>query len=111
MVVVEMTPQFLAIHGASKRSGEGHDGQRMSALVDRFSLIINPSGFDIPFIALTLNALGSIFIGYAALRVHHRVLNEKSIDQDVLKTMRLEQVIGWIGIALIVIAYLITIFA
>ena len=41
--------------------------------------------------------VGTVFIAYAALRVHHRVLGEHKIDEKVLKTMRIEQIVGWAG--------------
>ena len=56
-------------------------------------------------IAITLNALGEIFIGWAALRVHHRVLYEHRIDQRVFKAMKREQKLGITGILFIAISY------
>lgn len=44
-------------------------------------------------------------IGITALLVHRRVKKEKRIDKKVLKEMRLEQGIGFLGIVLIVIGY------
>ena len=49
------------------------------------------------FISSTLSMVGTVFIAYAALRVHHRVLGEHKIDEKVLKTMRIEQIVGWAG--------------
>ena len=62
------------------------------------------------FIALTLTMIGTVFVAYAALRVHHRVLGEHKIDQKVLKTMRIEQIVGWIGVLMIIAGYIITVF-
>jgi len=62
------------------------------------------------FVTLTLHVMGTVFVAYAALRVHHRVLNEHKIDKKVLQTMHLEQVIGWTGIGMIIIGYFISIF-
>lgn len=62
-------------------------------------------------IPLTLNTVGTIFIAYAALRVHHRVLGEHKIDQKVLKTMRIEQFVGWIGVLMIIVGYFIILFS
>lgn len=54
----------------------------------------------------TLDVIGSTFIAYAALRVHHRVLAEHQIDEKVFKTMKKEQRIGVFGVIFIVIGYL-----
>lgn len=56
-------------------------------------------------LALTLNELGGLFVAYAALRVHHRVLNEHRIDEEVVNIMKREQVVGVIGVFLIIIGY------
>ena len=64
---------------------------------------------NLDFIILTLETIGIIFIAYAALRVHHRVLAEHHIDKKVLRTMKIEQVVGWSGVVMIVIAYLLSI--
>jgi len=62
------------------------------------------------FISLTLTMVGTVFIAYAALRVHHRVLNEHTIDQKVLKTMRIEQLVGWSGVLMVIVGYIIAVF-
>jgi len=54
---------------------------------------------------MTLEFTGTLFVAYAALRVHHRVLNEHEIDKQVLKTMRVEQIVGWSGVVMIVLGY------
>jgi len=53
-----------------------------------------------------LNTVGTLLIAYAALRVHHRVLNDQKVDRSVLKEMRREQVAGIVGVLLIVISFL-----
>ena len=52
-----------------------------------------------------LNTVGTLLIAYAALRVHHRVLNDQKVDRSVLKEMRREQVAGIFGAILIVISF------
>ena len=52
-------------------------------------------------------ALGTLLIAFAALRVHHRVLNEHKIDRRVFKVMRREQLTGIAGAILIVVGFLI----
>ncbi|GBE17024.1 hypothetical protein BMS3Abin15_00858 [bacterium BMS3Abin15] len=60
-------------------------------------------------ITLTLDALGTILIAFAALRVHYRVLNEHKIDKKVFKAMKRERLIGITGVTLVLIGYLIQI--
>ncbi len=54
----------------------------------------------------TLNVAGEILIAYTVLRVHSRVIKEHRIDKAVFSEMRKEQVLGVLGIILIVIGYL-----
>ena len=58
-------------------------------------------------LSLIFETVGVVFIAYAALRVHHRVLAEHKIDKKVFKTMRIEQFIGWTGVALVIIGFVI----
>ncbi len=55
----------------------------------------------------TLDIIGSVFIAYAALRVHHRVLAEHQVDDKVFKSMKREQKIGITGAVLIVAGYIV----
>lgn len=59
----------------------------------------------------TLRTIGEVFVAFAALRVHHRVLNEHKIDSVAAKMMKREQVVGIIGITLIIGGHLIETFA
>ena len=52
-----------------------------------------------------LETVGTLFIAYAALRVHHIVLAEHNIDKKVLKIMKFEQVIGILGVIFIIVGY------
>jgi len=52
-----------------------------------------------------LNTVGTLLIAYAALRVHHRVLNDQKVDRSVLKEMRREQVAGIFGTILIIVSF------
>lgn len=56
-------------------------------------------------IGFTIETLGKIVIAYTALRVHYRFRKERKIDIRVFMTMRREQLIGIIGIILIIIGY------
>ena len=55
----------------------------------------------------TLDIIGSIFIAYAALRVHHRVLAEHRVDEKVFRSMKREQRLGIAGVALILLGYIV----
>ncbi|PIR47188.1 MAG: hypothetical protein COV07_00300 [Candidatus Vogelbacteria bacterium CG10_big_fil_rev_8_21_14_0_10_45_14] len=57
-------------------------------------------------ITLTLQTIGGLMIAYAALRVHHRVYTEKSIDKKVVNEMRAEQIVGIAGALLLILGYL-----
>ncbi len=54
-------------------------------------------------IGLTIDAVGKILLGATVLFVHWHVLKEHAIDENVLRTMRREQVMGIIGIICIVV--------
>jgi len=55
--------------------------------------------------ALILNTLGTLLIAYAALNVHHRFRHEHKIDEVVFKAMKYEHRVGWIGIMLILLSF------
>lgn len=57
-------------------------------------------------IALNLDVLGTLMIAFAAIMVHHRVLNEHAIDGEVEKTMRREQLLAKLGVAFVIVGYL-----
>lgn len=63
--------------------------------------------FLIDIIAVSLETLGTIFIAFAALRVHHRVLYEHKIDDKVFKEMRRERKVGITGMVFILLGYFI----
>lgn len=56
-------------------------------------------------LGITFDTIGTIIIAYMALRVHARVKTESRIDEYVMKEMRLERVLGVIGVLLIVAGY------
>lgn len=60
-------------------------------------------------IGITLDTIGTIIIAYMALRVHGRVREETRIDAYVMKEMRLERILGVIGVTLIVAGYVLQI--
>jgi len=58
------------------------------------------------FLGFTLDVIGKLMVAFTAVMVHHRFRKEHRIDERVFATMRREQVIGLLGIALIIIGYL-----
>lgn len=61
------------------------------------------------FIGYTLGTIGKLLIAYTAIMVHHRVRKEHKIDDKVFRMMRMEHVLGLLGISFIVIGYLLEI--
>ncbi len=61
-------------------------------------------------IGKTLEVLGELCIGYLATRVHSRVVKEHRIDAAVLREMKMEKHVGTVGIALILIGFLLEVF-
>jgi hypothetical protein len=61
---------------------------------------------NILFWGITLGTLGKVIIGLAVLRVHMKIFEERKIDGAVLKSIRIEHVLTLLGIALILLGYL-----
>ncbi|MDP4000790.1 MAG: hypothetical protein Q8P83_00940 [bacterium] len=61
---------------------------------------------NLEFIGFTIDTLGKILVAYTAIRVHHRVWKEHRIDGKVFKEMKNEQMLGIIGILMIVCGYI-----
>ena len=59
----------------------------------------------IEIISLTLELVGTLFIAFAALRVHHRFLAEHRVDKKVLHAMRRERLIGITGVVFVLGGY------
>ena len=51
------------------------------------------------------DVVGKVMVAFTAIMVHHRFRKEHKIDERVFKSMRREQFIGIIGIALIVFGF------
>ncbi|MCI5108510.1 MAG: hypothetical protein MRY49_01535 [Candidatus Pacebacteria bacterium] len=58
---------------------------------------------------ITIDTAGTLLIAWAALRVHHRFLNEHRVDEKVLSTMKIEQRFGILGMTLVIIGYILTV--
>lgn len=65
---------------------------------------------NLELISLTIETLGTLLIAFAALRVHHRVLHEHDIDNDVFNAMKLEQIIGVTGVILVIGGFALEVF-
>jgi hypothetical protein len=57
-------------------------------------------------IGLTLRVTGEVMIGLTAIMVHRRVWKEHKIDPVVYREMQREQIIGFLGIALLIVGFL-----
>ena len=60
-------------------------------------------------IGQTIQVIGEVMIGITAIMVHRRVWKEHKINPLVYKEMQREQIIGILGIILLVAGYIIQI--
>jgi len=61
-------------------------------------------------IGLTIGVLGKLLLGIAVLRVHLGILHEHEIDNVVLRSIKKEQTFTLVGLALIVLGYVLEMF-
>ncbi|MCH7551950.1 hypothetical protein IIB49_00955 [Patescibacteria group bacterium] len=61
---------------------------------------------NIEFIGFTLDVLGKVMVAFTAIMVHYRFRKEHRIDERVFRSMRREQLLGIIGILLIILGFL-----
>lgn len=54
---------------------------------------------------LIIHTLGELLVAATVLRVHHRIVHDKRVDQPVLKELKTEQVLGVLGALLILIGF------
>ncbi len=59
----------------------------------------------------TFDVVGKIMIAFTAIMVHHRFLKEHKVDNRVFKTMRREQVIGILGVIIMVFGFVLEMLA
>lgn len=57
-------------------------------------------------IGYTLQTLGEVLVGLTVILVHHRVLHEHRIDRKVLRILQKEQVLGGLGVLMIITGYI-----
>lgn len=60
---------------------------------------------SLEFISILFETPGTLMIAYAALKVHHHILHDHKIDETVFTSMKSEQIIGRIGVILVVIGF------
>ena len=64
---------------------------------------------NMEFIGFTLDVIGKIMVAYTAIQVHFRFFKEHRVDERVFQIMKRERVVGIIGIALIIIGFVLQI--
>lgn len=55
---------------------------------------------------ITLGTLGKLILGIAVLRVHIRIFEEHKIDGVVLKAIKREHLVTFIGLVFIILGYI-----
>lgn len=60
---------------------------------------------NLDLIGFTFDVLGKVLLGITVLLAHRQIVEEHRIDRDVLMEMRREQVLGLLGIILIIVGY------
>lgn len=60
-------------------------------------------------IGFTFDFVGTVLLAVSLFRVHSRVMHEHKIDRKVIREIRKEQIMIIIGLALIVIGYVLQI--
>lgn len=58
---------------------------------------------NLELIGFVLDTLGKLMVSYTTVRVHFRFWKEHQVDDAVFKEMHREQIIGIIGIVLIIV--------
>lgn len=66
---------------------------------------------SLKIIGLVLHSLGTILIAWMALGVHRRVWREHRIDDKVFGEMKLEQSLGFLGVFLIIVGFVLQLIA
>lgn len=64
----------------------------------------------LPLIQSILSSLGTLMVGYAAVQIHYRIMHSHSIDDNVVKEMKREQKVAFVGMGLIVLSLLLDIY-
>jgi len=64
---------------------------------------------NIELLGFILDVIGKVMVAYAAIKVHRRFWKEHKVDEFVFRAMEREQIIGILGIVLIIIGFLLQI--
>lgn len=62
------------------------------------------------FWGLTIGTVGKVLLGAGVLIVHHKMAQERSIDNLVIKNFRMEFVLTMVGVLMIVSGYIMEIY-
>ena len=60
---------------------------------------------NILFWGMTLGTAGKLLLGFAVLRVHTRIREERKIDAAVIRSIKREEVLTLVGVLLIIVGY------
>ena len=60
---------------------------------------------NLEVLGFTLDVIGKVLIAFTAIMVHHRFRKEHKVDEKVFRAMRREQTLAVLGIAFIVLGY------
>ena len=69
------------------------------------------SEINILVIGTTLDFIGTIMLGYTVLAVHWHIVKEHRLDQDVFRAIKKERIIGFSGLLLIAIGFLLQVYS
>lgn len=61
----------------------------------------------LPLLESIMSSLGTLMVGYAAIKIHFRIMHEHTIDAAVETEMKREQKIAVAGVILIILALVI----
>ena len=64
---------------------------------------------NIELLGFILDVIGKVMVAYAAIKVHRRFWKEHKVNEFVFRAMEREQIIGILGIVLIIIGFLLQI--
>ncbi|MBI2031035.1 MAG: NAD(P)H-hydrate epimerase [Candidatus Levybacteria bacterium] len=99
--------------GLQKDMAKEYVGELYLADLSVPAVVYRKLGIDVPilfeFVGQTIQVIGEVMIGITAIMVHRRVWKEHKINPLVYKEMQREQIIGILGIVLLVAGYFIQI--
>ncbi len=66
---------------------------------------------DLVFLSETVAVVGKVLVILVVLHMHHVLVKEHKIDKVVILTYQQERLLTWLGLILIVIGYVLQMFA